>query len=101
MKVVRDRIRQQELSPDANIPGNGKSITNNNAELTKDKNINTGAPTRKGKMPEVLIVDDDPDTLFTIDEMVKDCNCKTILAKNGIECLRTIENRYRILFFSI
>jgi two-component system chemotaxis sensor kinase CheA len=36
---------------------------------------------------EVLIVDDDPDTLFTIDEMVKDCNCKTILAKNGIECL--------------
>ncbi|GBD86998.1 autoinducer 2 sensor kinase/phosphatase LuxQ [bacterium BMS3Abin03] len=91
LKVVRDRIRQQELSPDANIPGNGKSITNNNAELTKDKNINTGAPTRKGKMPEVLIVDDDPDTLFTIDEMVKDCNCKTILAKNGIECLRTIE----------
>ena len=42
-------------------------------------------------MGEVLIVDDDPDTLFTIDEMVKDCNCKTILAKNGIECMEVLK----------
>ena len=41
---------------------------------------------------EVLIVDDDPDTLFTINELVKDCNCKTILAKNGIECLEVLKH---------
>jgi two-component system chemotaxis sensor kinase CheA len=41
---------------------------------------------------EILIVDDDPDTLFTINEMVEDCNCKTTLAKNGIECLEVLKH---------
>lgn len=40
---------------------------------------------------EVLIVDDDPDTLFTISEIVEECNCKTILANNGIECLSILQ----------
>jgi len=40
---------------------------------------------------EVLIVDDDPDSLFTINEIVQKCNCKTILAKNGKECLEILE----------
>ena len=39
----------------------------------------------------VLIVDDDPDSLFTISEIVEVCDCKTILAKNGIECIKTLE----------
>jgi signal transduction histidine kinase/CheY-like chemotaxis protein len=81
LKVVRDRIQQHELSPQTAIPGNGND--NNSIELVKPLN-----PVESNDhLGEVLIVDDDPDTLFTIDEMVKDCNCKTILAKNGIECL--------------
>jgi CheY-like chemotaxis protein len=40
---------------------------------------------------EVLIVDDDADTLFTLNEMIQACNCKTILAKNGIECMQILE----------
>ncbi|HQJ46610.1 MAG TPA: response regulator, partial [Ignavibacteriaceae bacterium] len=40
---------------------------------------------------EVLIVDDDPDTLFTLNEMVQAAGCKTFLAKSGIECLRILE----------
>lgn len=39
---------------------------------------------------EVLIVDDDPDTLFTISEIVKSCGCKTLSANNGIECLKIL-----------
>jgi len=91
LKVVRDRIRQQEELPGTNIPDNGKSVINDNAKLVTDKKINTIDTTKKGQIPEVLIVDVDPDTLFTIDEMVKACNCRTILAKNGIECLRKLE----------
>lgn len=39
----------------------------------------------------VLIVDDDADTLFTLNELVKQSNCRTLLAKNGIECLEILE----------
>ncbi|MFA4923693.1 MAG: response regulator, partial [Ignavibacteriaceae bacterium] len=42
---------------------------------------------------EVLIVDDDPDSLFTINEIVQKCNCTTILAKNGKECLEILEKQ--------
>ena len=38
-----------------------------------------------------MIVDDDPDTLFTIDEIVQSCECYTRLAKNGIECLKLLK----------
>jgi len=42
---------------------------------------------------EVLIVDDDPDSLFTINEIVQKCNCITVLAKNGKECLEILEKQ--------
>ena len=42
---------------------------------------------------EVLIVDDDPDTLFTLDDLVRTSNCKTILAKSGKECLEILERQ--------
>ncbi|MCL4551123.1 MAG: response regulator, partial [Bacteroidetes bacterium] len=35
----------------------------------------------------VLIVDDDSDALFTIGEYVKQLQCDTIFAHNGMECL--------------
>ena len=41
----------------------------------------------------VLLVDDDPDTLFTLDEIVQSADCSTILAKNGKECLELLENK--------
>jgi signal transduction histidine kinase/CheY-like chemotaxis protein len=84
LKVVRDRIKQQEQQ----FP-----VIPNNTDVQP-----TNTPTKpveiKGEseyLGEVLIVDDDPDTLFTIDEMVKDCKYKTILAKNGIECLEVLK----------
>lgn len=45
-----------------------------------------------GYLGEILIVDDDPDTLFTLNELVKKSGCSTLLAKNGEECLEILES---------
>ncbi len=42
---------------------------------------------------DVLIVDDDSDTLYTLDEIVQACNCNTVLAKSGKECLAILEQK--------
>lgn len=42
--------------------------------------------------PTVMIVDDDEDSLFTIGEFVKELNCNTIFAHNGMECLLTLNH---------
>lgn len=42
--------------------------------------------------PTVMIVDDDEDSLFTIGEFVKELNCNTIYAHNGMECLLTLNH---------
>jgi two-component system chemotaxis sensor kinase CheA len=44
------------------------------------------------RKPEILIVDDDPDSLFTINEIVESMNCHTTLAKNGKECIEILNN---------
>lgn len=51
---------------------------------------NTGVYVNQEKQqakPTVLIVDDDNDSLFTIGEYVKEINCDTVFAHNGVECL--------------
>ena len=86
LKVVRDRIRQQEISPQ---PGkdieSGEHEKNNVSDRDKDKDQ------KEETIGTILIVDDDADTLFTIDEMVQGCNCHTLLAKNGVECLEVLD----------
>ena len=44
------------------------------------------------RKPEILIVDDDPESLFTINEIVESINCNTSLAKNGKECIEALES---------
>ena len=78
LKVVRDRIKQQEQIPQEMNDIPAKNVS----EQKADSDV----------LGTVLIVDDDPDTLFTIDEMVKANNCKTIKAKNGVECLKALEH---------
>jgi len=41
----------------------------------------------------VLIVDDDANTLFTLAEIVRSANCNPILANNGKECLEILETK--------
>jgi len=40
----------------------------------------------------VLIVDDDPESLFTLNEMVSAYGCKTIIANSGFECLNILRD---------
>ncbi len=40
----------------------------------------------------ILVVDDDSDTLFTLTEILNFYGFKTTVARNGIECLKVLEN---------
>lgn len=89
LKVVRDRIKLQEeenyiIMRKADSPNNNEKSEPDNVEL-KDDSVKIYAG-------EILIVDDDPDTLFTLNEIVQAANFKTHLARNGIECLKMLEN---------
>jgi CheY-like chemotaxis protein len=87
LKIVRDRIRQHEQNrmendskDDLEIPKNGNGKSARQKEESK-----------KNYKGSVLIVDDDQDTRFTLDEILQDCDCKTSLATNGIECLESLK----------
>ncbi|HED08161.1 MAG TPA: response regulator [Ignavibacteria bacterium] len=41
--------------------------------------------------PLIMIVDDDADTLFTINELIESCNYQTVLAKDGLECMKKLK----------
>lgn len=68
---------------------------------TKEEKIETGGDEKAFKertygenyVGNVLIVDDDSDSLFTINEIVQKCHCTTALAKNGKECLEILEKQ--------
>ena len=83
LKIVRDRLKLQEDFSSAWTEKKekvGKEVVDNIFENEDHESFG-----------EVLIVDDEPDVLFTINELVQACNCKTIVAKNGIECLKILE----------
>jgi two-component system chemotaxis sensor kinase CheA len=42
---------------------------------------------------EIMIVDDDPNTLFTLAEIVQEANCNPIIVHNGKECLELLETK--------
>jgi two-component system chemotaxis sensor kinase CheA len=64
------------------------------AVFSKNENVQPLADTEfieeNGKF--VLIVDDDPESLFTLNEMVNAYGCKTIAANSGYECLKIIQD---------
>lgn len=57
-----------------------------------DSETEKGDSYQGGYLGDILIVDDDPDTLFTLNELVKKSGCNTLLAKNGVECLEILES---------
>lgn len=82
LKVLRDRLKMDD------------DITNKKINLIQESlpAENEKYPVKSGKKedkakPTILIVDDDNDALFTIGEFVKEMNCDTIFAHNGMECL--------------
>jgi signal transduction histidine kinase/CheY-like chemotaxis protein/HAMP domain-containing protein len=91
LKVVRDRIRMHELI-NSDTPALPFRKVEEEEIVIEEFDNNEKKNEEENVQGEVLIVDDDPDTLFTINEIVKACNCKTVLASNGIECLKALEN---------
>lgn len=85
LKIVRDRIKLHE-SYDSPIYQNKNIKVNSTNVLVFEDEI------KRNVFGEVLIVDDDADTLFTLNEMVQATGCRTHLAKSGIECLKILEH---------
>ncbi len=84
LKTVRDRIKMQETE-ELVFTNVESELYNNSKILTEEENVGD-------YFGEILIVDDDPDTLFTLNELVQATGCKTHLAKSGMECLKILEN---------
>ncbi|MCX6174731.1 MAG: ATP-binding protein [Ignavibacteriales bacterium] len=86
LKVLRDRLK---------IDDDTTNRKNNLIEETypnEQTNYYLKNENSKDSKPTVLIVDDDNDALFTIGEFVKEMNCNTIFAHNGMECLLTLNH---------
>ncbi len=60
-------------------------------KIVKSKII-TGNIVDASDTKSVLIVDDDPESLFTMNEIVKECGYRTFIAKTGIECLEILNS---------
>ena len=85
LKIVRDRISAHEFY----LASENKLDVNEEAPPGEE---NILIEEIKGNyIGRVLVVDDDPDTLFTINEILESCNCKTYLVKGGKECLNMLE----------
>lgn len=84
LNTVRDRIKIQET--DNLVFSNSDTEVQDNSDYVIDEEPGDDF------FGEVLIVDDDPDTLFTLNEMVQATGCKTYLAKSGMECLKILES---------
>ena len=92
LKIVRDRIKMHEdysaASDRVTEYVEAEEVEEENEEEIIPEDVKDEAE-YKGK---VLLVDDDPDTLFTVNEIVQSCQCKTILANSGEECIAELEN---------
>lgn len=86
LKVVRNRIEMQQ----ADLTDSLQSMINKVSSINSNKNGNNELA-EQNVNAEILIVDDDADTLYTLDEIVQACNCNTVLAKSGKECLAALE----------
>jgi len=89
LKVVRDRIKLQEISylneSSYSPPLKCETPKIDEPQSNDDENLSPRG--------EIVIVDDDPDTLFTINEIVRSLNFKTKLARSGMECLQILKKQ--------
>jgi len=66
------------------------SVFKSDLAKSESSDIQTGG---EESQLEILIVDDDPNTLFTLAEIVQSINCNSIIAHNGKECLELLETK--------
>ncbi len=94
LKIVRDRIRMhEEYSMMPNIAAERKTIEEETEEETEDDILQADDPKDETEFKgTVLLADDDEDTLFTVNEIIQSCGCKTLLANSGQAALELLEN---------
>ncbi len=86
LKVIRDRLHLEDGLPHEDTSA---IWIESKAETLSD--VNNNKPGVFGKRQQVLIVDDDADTLFTVGEMIKRIGSDVSYAKNGLECLSSLK----------
>jgi signal transduction histidine kinase/DNA-binding response OmpR family regulator len=87
LKVLRDHLQIDEEETNKKINLIENSIEQKSKVFLNDKTVKDSEI-----KPTVMIVDDDDDALFTIGEFIKEMNCNTIYAHNGMECLLTLNH---------
>lgn len=97
LRIVRDTINIQEKYSFNNVLNHKPEEKNEEVEVEiveEENSVNDSGKIKKlSTRAEVLIVDDDNDTLFTLNEIVQSMNCSTRLAHNGIECLEALKEK--------
>ena len=90
IKSVRDWLEIQELAKHFET----KEIINiPKPETRKSVAQKSESVDKQNYDLDVLIVDDDSSTLFTLSEIVQSANCNPILAHSGKECLELLETK--------
>ena len=90
IKSVRDWLEIQELAKHFET----KEIINiPKPEIRKSVAQKSESVDKQNYDLDVLIVDDDSSTLFTLSEIVQSANCNPILAHSGKECLELLETK--------
>jgi signal transduction histidine kinase/CheY-like chemotaxis protein len=94
LKIVRDRIKiHEEYSMMTEIVNEHKIIEEETEEESQNAILQPDDQKDETEYKgTVLLVDDDEDTLFTVNEIVQSCGCKTMLANSGQESLELLEN---------
>ncbi len=79
LKILRDRLKLTNEQTNIEVIEENKNI---------DKEISLKVK------PTILVVDDDNDALFTVGEYLKELDCDTVYAHNGMECLLMLNHVY-------
>jgi signal transduction histidine kinase/DNA-binding response OmpR family regulator/HAMP domain-containing protein len=93
LKVVRDRIKIQEDNEEQNSIELPLIVREEETEVPIEETPPVEMNSEATMQGDVLIVDDDPDTLFTLNEIVTMCNCNTTMVRGGKECLEFLKTK--------
>lgn len=81
LQIPTEIFIQTELEHDEEAESKKFLLETNEEKFSASDNLH---------FPSILITEDDPSSLFTICEIVKEIDCKIFTAKNGIECLAAL-----------
>jgi CheY-like chemotaxis protein len=90
IKFVRDWLEIQESGKQASVDEDKIALK---PEIRRVKSQKSEFIDNQNYDLDILIVDDDSNTLFTLAEIVRSANCNPILANNGKDCLEILETK--------